>query len=64
MFFVAKTEDCMWRPWSSQTEKEEVEKVFRRRVGRSEKWLREFDEKGILPGSAKEEGKVSEVDKS
>ena len=54
MFFVAKTEDCMWRTWASETQEQEVEKAFRERVDRSERWLKEFGESGNLPGSVKE----------
>ena len=50
----------MWRIWESDTEKQEVEKAFRGRIERSEAWLKEFDEKGVLPGSLKENGKVGE----
>lgn len=49
MFFVAKTEDCMWRMQASPAEHEKTERAFRRRVEKREQWLREFDKEGKLP---------------
>ena len=56
MFFVAGTEDCMWRVWASREEKEEAERAHRRRVKKSERWLRMFDEKHSLPDVSLKKG--------
>ena len=56
MFFVAGTEDCMWRVWASREEKEEAERAHRRRMKKSERWLRLFDEKHSLPDVSLKKG--------